>query len=871
MGNRLRASRDVAANLPRRDRFDSTPSPGTPLNATPPDRHAEEHALFGTVRDGVAVLSPDWRIRYANASLLEILGLIGASAEADRFWDALPEWRDTPEAEVLREAMDVRRPARIVVGRERGGGWVWEVTAEPLDGGSLRVRIHNATAAAEREEAAAEGGARAQEPGALFALLDTLQVGVVVAAAPSGQIVYVNPAALELSGQSAEAVADTVLGDYSRRWQVFQPTGEPFPEAELPLARALDGDAVRDVEVVLRLPGERERTVLCSAIPLRGGDGRVERALASFYDITDRLSLERELVERTADAEHAAANAAMRAEESRALREMGRALVSTLEPDHVLRLAVGHATELLGARGSFVATPFAAGARMRLSPATGLMATMQGVEAPLPGTAVARALAEGTQLLNSLDLLSPESALLEPLRRAGVRNILLVPMRAFGEALGVLGVVDRSGGFGAEDARVLEAFADSAALAIHNARLYAAERRRAEVNRALLGGAEVLTSTLDPAEVMERIVVLAEELVGADGAGLSLLGGEDGEEVWMAVASGLLEPTRGMRNPTAGTLTEAALARGGPSVFSTGEGDHPSIRGLRGLGVEHYAVLPLAAREERLGVLWLVRGAGRPPFTPDDLRTLSILGSQAALAVSNARLYGDAQAASRAKSDFLAMMSHELRTPLNALQGYASLLGDEIYGSLNEAQHTAVRRMRAAQSHLVALIDQVLDVAQLEAGRRRVTPGSVAMAPLVRDVADALRGTAEARGLALEVEAEEIGEVPTDSGMVRQILVNLVGNALKFSERGEVRVRLRRDGASVLVEVADTGAGIPPELQERIFEPFFQADASRTRSAGGVGLGLALSREFARLLGGELSVRSEVGAGSTFTLRLPAG
>jgi signal transduction histidine kinase len=391
------------------------------------------------------------------------------------------------------------------------------------------------------------------------------------------------------------------------------------------------------------------------------------------------------------------------------------------------------------------------------------------------------------------------------------------------------------------------------------------------VNRALLRAAEVMSSTLDPAEVMERMVSLAGELVGADGAGLTLLTGERGEELRTPVASGLLEPLRGMAAAAEGSLTEESFRRGGPSVFSaTDEDPHPSIVWMRRVGVEHYAVVPMRAGDERLGMLGLVRGPQSPPFTPEELSTLALLGGQAAVAVRNARLYERAQAASRAKSEFLAMMSHELRTPLNALAGFSSLLEEGIYGEITPQQREALRRMRGAREHLVILIDQVLDVARVEAGTKRASPEAVALATLVRDVCESLRGAADARGLSLDVQAPAELSVQTDPGMVRQILTNLVGNAVKFSERGGITVRLDRTGGDVTLEVADTGPGIPPELHDRVFEPFFQVDPSTTRREGGVGLGLALSREFARLLGGDLTLRSTPGEGSTFTLRLPA-
>jgi signal transduction histidine kinase/PAS domain-containing protein len=977
------------------------------VNPTPETRTHDHEALFGRARDGVAVLSPDWRIRYANASLLEILDLMGGRGGVSTFWDALPDWAGTPEADELRRAMKSRVGVRFRIDRDRGGGRVWEVTAEPGDGGELHVRLRNVTARTELEElerrvteahasladherrleeivagapvalalldartmvvleanaayahlldepwsragaivghamaefipgyeetgvgamlervrdsgrafetdefeypgfrrgtvwfrltikpvGTGEGGAprfllilavevsalvRARremeaERRALYDVLDTLPVGVIVADAPSGRTTYLNPAAASMGGRPVEALSATRLGEYADHWQAMLPGGEPFPEDQLPLARALRGEATRDVQMVLRRQDGEERNILVSGVPLRGAGGQVERGMVAFYDVSDRLQLERALVERTRDAEHAAANAALRAEESRALREMGRALVSSLDPEDVLRLAAQNAMELLAARGSFFATPVQGTDEIRLSPALGAMAPVDGTLAPLSGSAAELVLREGTQRFNDIDAFPRGSGMSSVARRLALRNLLLVRVQAYGEPLGVLGVVDRDAPFGDEDARVLEAFADSAALAVHNARLYAGEHHRAEVNQALLRAAEALTSTLDPGEVMERIVAVASELLAADGAGLTLLEGEHGEELRIAVASGLLEPLRGMGGRSEGSLTEEAFRRGGPSVFSAADAEtHPSAGWLRRVGVEHYAVFPLRAGEERLGLLGLVRGPQRAPFTRAELDTLALLGDQAALAVRNARLYESAQAASLAKSGFLATMSHELRTPLNALEGYSSLLEEEIYGPVTEAQRGALQRMRRAREHLVGLIDQVLDVARVEAGTKRAHPEPVALPALVRDTAEALRGAAEARGLSLAVDVrDDLPTVRTDPGMVRQILVNLVGNAVKFTDAGGVTVRLEAEGADVCLEVSDTGTGIDPELQERVFEPFFQVDPSTTRREGGVGLGLALSREFARLLGGDLTVRSAPGQGSTFTLRLP--
>jgi PAS domain S-box-containing protein len=978
------------------------------VSPTSEARHRENDAQFGHARDGVAVLSRDWRFRYANASLLEILNLMGGRGGVETFWDAIPGWDHVPEADRLREAMESRTPIQFRFDRRPQVPHVWEVTAEPLDTGDLRVRLRNVTGQVEAEElrhrvseaqrswaererrlveiltgapvalalveaetavvveaneayaelldepwnrpgaiighampeflpgyyddGVADLLARVRDTGetyegeefeyrgfrrgpawfrltvkpvgaedggpvryllllavevtalvrdrhrveaerrALYEVVDTLPVGVVVADAPSGRVTYLNPAAIALGGRAADELSAVGVAEYALRWQVFTPTGEPYPPDGLPLARALAGEVTREVEMVLRHPDGSERTVLGSGVPLRDAAGRVERGMVVFYDITDRLKLERALIERTTEAEHAAANAALREEESRALREMGRALVSSLEPDDVLRLAGQNAMELLGARGSFFAAQVPGEPEILVSPALGVLAEMEGTRTPLPGSAAEVVLREGTQLYNAVEKLPATSPLLPIMQRVGARNLLLVRVRAYGEALGVLGVVDRSGGFGAEDARLLEAFADSAALAVHNARLYAGERQRAEVNRALLQAAEVLTSTLDPAEVMERIVSLAGELVGADGAGLTLFVGEKGEEIRLAVASGLLQPLRGMGGASAGSLTEAAFRHGAPTLFSVSDAEpHAATGWMRRLGVEHYAVFPLGAGEERLGMLGLVRGAGRPPFTREELATLGLLGDQAALAVRNARLYESADSASRAKSEFVAVMSHELRTPLNALAGFSSLLEEGLYGPVTDAQREVLGRMRGVREHLVTLIDQVLDVARVEAGTKRARPEPVALRGLVHDVCEALRGALDARGLSLDVRMEEhVPVMQTDAGMVRQILTNLIGNAVKFTETGGITVRVYPCGDGACVEVGDTGPGIPPELQERVFEPFVQLDPSTTRREGGVGLGLALSREFARLLGGTLTLRSTPGEGSAFILRLPA-
>jgi signal transduction histidine kinase len=243
-----------------------------------------------------------------------------------------------------------------------------------------------------------------------------------------------------------------------------------------------------------------------------------------------------------------------------------------------------------------------------------------------------------------------------------------------------------------------------------------------------------------------------------------------------------------------------------------------------------------------------------------------------------------AESANRAKSAFLATMSHELRTPLNAILGYASLLLDGLAGALTTAQRDFVERTRASGRHLLGLVEEVLDIAKVEAGQMRVEVGPVGASRVITAAVTLVRPQAAAAGV--EVDASQcsktLGEVTGDERRVRQILLNLLANAVKFTRAGG-RITVNCDrvegkapftpgtlGSWMCLGVTDTGIGIEPEHLETIFEPFVQLDASHTRSRGGTGLGLAISRRFARLMGGDITVTSRVGTGTTFTLWLPA-
>lgn len=251
------------------------------------------------------------------------------------------------------------------------------------------------------------------------------------------------------------------------------------------------------------------------------------------------------------------------------------------------------------------------------------------------------------------------------------------------------------------------------------------------------------------------------------------------------------------------------------------------------------------------------------------VRELEATGRRAELSREHAEAaYELAEAANRAKSAFLANMSHELRTPLNAIIGYAELLQEDAGEGPGRAD---LGRIHAAGQHLLALISDILDLTKIEAGRMSVCAEHFTVAALVEQLTHAVRPVLVHNRNTLEVRgAADCGEAYTDRGRLRQILLNLVANAAKFTRDGQVRLECRRVGALLEFTVADTGIGMDAATLARVFEAFVQADDSATRRYGGTGLGLSLSRQLAELLGGTISASSSPGAGSTFVLRVPA-
>jgi signal transduction histidine kinase len=299
--------------------------------------------------------------------------------------------------------------------------------------------------------------------------------------------------------------------------------------------------------------------------------------------------------------------------------------------------------------------------------------------------------------------------------------------------------------------------------------------------------------------------------------------------------------------------------------------DEPHLELLRRLGVESFMVVPLVARDREIGAIGLISSDPGRPFGEEDLAQANDLAFRAALAIDNARLYREAQEANQAKSDLLAVISHDLRTPLNSIIGHADLLALGIQEELSDGSLQWVGRIRMAAGHLLYLIDELLSFARIEAGREELRLDDVDAAAVARDVAAVVEPLAAERGLAFDLEVpDQPVALRTDPDRLRQVLLNLVGNAIKYTEAGEVRLELSgtAEGGATF-RVRDTGIGIRAEHLGKIFEPFWQVDPGQRAKNGGTGLGLGVVRGLVRLLGGDVEVESEFGRGSTFTVRLP--
>ena len=300
------------------------------------------------------------------------------------------------------------------------------------------------------------------------------------------------------------------------------------------------------------------------------------------------------------------------------------------------------------------------------------------------------------------------------------------------------------------------------------------------------------------------------------------------------------------------------------------------------------ARVPIFIRDQFFGSLALHTTTAHRTFSPDEIQLLEQISENAAIALHNAQSYQNlerlvhkrtqaleeqqliAEAANHAKSDFLSNMSHELRTPLTSILGFSSVLLKQLFGSLTQKQRQYLETISASGEHLLALINEILDLARIEAGREELELETVSVVELCQSCSMLMQERADHRGLELILAlASEATTCVVDKRRLKQILVNLLSNAIKFTETGSVTLRVSQSNDNIQFAVSDTGIGIAPSDQALLFQSFQQIDSDLDRKHEGTGLGLVLSQKLAQLHGGEIVVQSKAGEGSCFTLRLP--
>jgi signal transduction histidine kinase/putative methionine-R-sulfoxide reductase with GAF domain len=471
-------------------------------------------------------------------------------------------------------------------------------------------------------------------------------------------------------------------------------------------------------------------------------------------------------------------------------------------------------------------------------------------------------------------------------RVTGARSMLGLPLLRDGRPVGLLSLYrTRVAPFTPRQVELMATFADQAVIAIENTRLFEeVQERTRELGQALeyqTAISDVLgvigQSKFDLQPVLTAIASTACQLCDAHDTTIALRQGE-----WLEIAASHGSAwTYNERLPVVRELIvgRAILERKLIHIhdLATSDDDFAGSRELAiSRGYRTVLAVPLLREEQAIGCL-VLRRIEVSPFSRKEIALLETFADQAVIAIENVRLFEEIarksrelEIASQHKSQFVANMSHELRTPLSAILGYAELMQEGFYEPQGPKSHDALTRIRSNGKHLLGLINTVLDIAKIESGQFTLNMGEYAIESVVETVRSATESLAQNKKLALKTEvAKSLPIGLGDEQRLTQVLLNLVGNAIKFTDTGEVRVTAKAVNGCFNVSVTDTGPGIPMEYQARIFEQFHQVDSSNTKAKSGTGLGLAIAKQIVEMHGGRIWVESIPGKGATFQIELP--
>lgn len=471
---------------------------------------------------------------------------------------------------------------------------------------------------------------------------------------------------------------------------------------------------------------------------------------------------------------------------------------------------------------------------------------------------------------------------LRTFKREGIHAVITIPVRTDTEILGVLHVGSRvPKKFQPAEIHLLEIIGSQIGIAVQKARFSEATRRHLEQMRALYEIGVAVGSTLD----LPAVLNLLMEKINIFLPYPSVM-------IWLRDEnSGLLERAacwnlderewKGRKLTGIPSLVKAAIEGKAPVVVRDVQNDPRTLDAdfYRRHGLVSYLGIPLIVKDEGLGVLvFLTREEHL--FAAEEVEFLSTLAGQAAIAIHNSQLHEQSKRqateliqANEVKNEFLGFVSHELRTPVNVIMGYGAILQSKMLGEINAEQDNALEKMSANSKELLNMIEQLLEATKIEAGAVKPEMHEIQLSPFL----DELRSNYSVP-LNKEIRLDwnypaDLPAIKTDGEKLRHILLNVVGNAIKYTKQGSIAMSARHlpEAGQIEFEVADTGIGIPQEELPHIFEMFSQVKGGRTRSSGGVGLGLHIVKKFTEVLGGEIRVTSEVGKGSTFTITIPTG
>jgi signal transduction histidine kinase len=509
----------------------------------------------------------------------------------------------------------------------------------------------------------------------------------------------------------------------------------------------------------------------------------------------------------------------------------------------------------------------------------------RGPFAPPAGAAFDRIVQEKNVVQVLDDLHEPAPT---PASKFGARTLIGVPMLKESDLIGVIGIFRLEvRAFTDKQIDLVSNFASQAVIAIENVRLLNELRARTDELaqsvselRALGEVSQAVNSTLDLETVLDTIVSKAVQLCGTDAGTIYVYDSATAEfepRANYGMNDDLIASIKEIHTGISAAVAEATRARVPVQV--------PDLRAepaslaqeivLRA-GYRARLIVPLLGADAVVGAL-VVRRKAPGEFPKSTVDLLQTFAAQSVLAIQNAHLFSEIEekgrqleVASQHKSQFLANMSHELRTPLNAILGYTELILDEIYGTVPEKARAVLERVQSNGKHLLGLINDVLDLSKIEAGQLTLSLNDYSIKDVVHNVFSVVESLATAKQLALKVEVPpDLPAAHGDERRLTQVLLNLVGNAIKFTDQGEVKIKAAAANGSYTLSVHDTGPGIATADQKKIFEEFQQADSSATKKKGGTGLGLSISKRIVEMHGGRIWVESDVGHGSTFSFEVP--